>query len=526
MLFKKALSDDEKSFIREYVAEGLGDEDRKARRKEMQQEFGVSIKTIAAITAWTTIRMNQAMDSPLPPIASESFHFPPAAEDLGEDVYEDVPENEGSIRKKGGEHFDYNNAVKDAWRDKNRDYVEGNTTRNERRKMKVLMLPGVECIEAEMYLDMGFEPQNITGVEGGDREARAQFKINAEKLGINYKLGRLEKILPSETTPYGVVSLDFLGQLCIGYIKMLRHVYLDKRALVLTNLMGRRETKEMQWRMKAAAYFVGQNREAFTLGSIAKFGMLQAMKSAIETMKGFVSPSLKDARDDFAWIEMFTSTGMERVEHKAYPEITENMPTAQGIKTLSASSQRFSSVIHSARDVVDPIKDKLIEQYPRHKSVFESMTEQVQPLLALGMGMSSILKSHKGYKYMSKVGRYSIPYLTDFMEVERPVALINDVRHSARFLLENTADYLHMCARHEVDRSDINITDKNGRIQHQPLETCNTSDRISIQLHSGKMVEIKIGKLLQDIRTAHEVLGENILMQQIQNPQMRELIEP
>lgn len=56
------FSEEEKNRIRTYVSEGKTEEEKKSRRRELAHEYHVSIQKIGAITAWTTIRENRAID--------------------------------------------------------------------------------------------------------------------------------------------------------------------------------------------------------------------------------------------------------------------------------------------------------------------------------------------------------------------------------------------------------------------------------------------------------------------------------
>lgn len=117
-----------------------------------------------------------------------------------------------------GALVNYDNAVKNAWRKKLKEFIDENTDPANRKDMKVLCLPGIECLEIPSYLELGFQPENIIGVEVGivggkiDSSAIARFQKNAKKFGIQTRIGKIEKILETEETVFDVVSLDFLGQ--------------------------------------------------------------------------------------------------------------------------------------------------------------------------------------------------------------------------------------------------------------------------------------------------------------------------
>ncbi len=234
-----ALNNEDRKFIRDYVSSGSTDEEKRQFRRECADTFNVSIQTIAAITAWTKIRAKRLMET-------DATQVPLKEEEVSVEMKEDIEEDGkyGSTDEdphEGGEHFDYDNEIKRAWRRKIYEFVDKNTDPKKRRKMRVLCLPGKKCLEIQTYLDLGFRSQNILGVEGGDKEARDEFEENAKRMGIQYQIGRLEKVLEKEKKPFDVVSLDFLGAMCRGYDTVMKMLPLSDDAIILLNTRARRE---------------------------------------------------------------------------------------------------------------------------------------------------------------------------------------------------------------------------------------------------------------------------------------------
>lgn len=125
-----------------------------------------------------------------------------------------------NIQERGegmGALVNYDNAIKNKWRQTLKEFIDENTDSEKRKDMKVLCLPGMECREIPLYLELGFCPENIVGVEAGivkgkiNAEVIRKFKENAEKYGIQTRIEKLEKILEKEDMTFDVVSLDFLG---------------------------------------------------------------------------------------------------------------------------------------------------------------------------------------------------------------------------------------------------------------------------------------------------------------------------
>jgi len=72
------------------------DEEKKLRRRECAEQYGVSLPTISAITAWTKIRQLRKLDEPIIEVVSTN-----SAE---------------------GCHADYDNPVKQLWRQKWKEF--------------------------------------------------------------------------------------------------------------------------------------------------------------------------------------------------------------------------------------------------------------------------------------------------------------------------------------------------------------------------------------------------------------------
>ncbi len=483
MLFKKVLSDEEKAFVREYVAEVVEENERKDRRQEMAQEFGVSIKTIAAITAWTTIRANQVLECNVP----------------ASDDYEDVPDATISIKTPSGrgEHFNYNNDVKNAWRNTVREYVVGNTTKQERAKMQALLLPGIECTEAEMFLDMGFTPHNITGVEGGDKDARAIFQKNAEKLGIRYKLGRLENLLPEDKTSYGVVSLDFLGQFCFSYLKILRYLRLDKNSLLMTNMMARRETKEMQQRLQLFTMATDPTQMKPFAHSFYDNGAFAALLGMWKNIKSLQIPgNLKNLRESAIWPEVCMNVGVERCENQAYPDLVAQIQPDMTMG-LTDTTARFAAIVETAREALAPLQAEINRVYSSQDH-WNNAHQHFYRLLAVGLGQTITVKDHKAYKYESQAGKTKIPYHTDLFKLEQQKQAVTELRHSVKFILQSVLDYMQ-ASDHTVNTRSVKICDRRRQVLGDSQAVASASDMIIEQLHSGQTNEISIGRLVNDM---------------------------
>jgi hypothetical protein len=260
------LTESDKKFIRAYVAEGRNEEERRMRRRECAEQFGVKLSIVSAVTAWTKIWSDKGIEPPEKTEQPLVVEVEEVKEETKEEVTavvevteepptEELTEEEVErIEAVDGAHADYDNPIKQVWRERWKSFIAKQTTLYERDRMKVLCLPGKRCLEVPVYLDLGFKPCNIFGVEGGDEAARREFSENAETYGIVQRVGRLENLLPKMKETFDIISLDFPGPLsktCLDIVKMLPlaptgDATSDTKSLFMINLMAKRETKETQ----------------------------------------------------------------------------------------------------------------------------------------------------------------------------------------------------------------------------------------------------------------------------------------
>lgn len=106
------LTESDKEFIRNYVAE-VEDEEKKLRRKELAEQYGVSLAKISAVTAWTKIRAQRTnlVSRPVEVIVVKE-------EDNAE-----------------GCHVNYDNPTKQLWREKWKQFLAKHTLPGKREKI-------------------------------------------------------------------------------------------------------------------------------------------------------------------------------------------------------------------------------------------------------------------------------------------------------------------------------------------------------------------------------------------------------
>lgn len=412
-----ALSEDDKQFIREYVADTNDAEEQKKRRKECAASYQVSLPTISAITAWTTIRGKTTVESsPITVI---------------------TPDNAD------GSHANYDNPTKQLWREKWKQFLAKHTTLYERQSMRVLCLPGKKCLEIPLYLDLGFTPKNIVGVEGGDDAVKSEFHTNAYRYGITSKLGRLEDFLEHDPTVYDVVSLDFTGPISKNYLDIVRNVplapasnyQLNKKSYFMINVMAKRESTETQ--------------------SIIDF---YASFTRPELKEMFNSP--KRSIDKFTQVHDYVSDLADKAQsgEKSYESAELKEKRSAGIAylltSLIAKSRRFrDSVWFNYK--LDEVSLKMrqdadLDEYGRItlttllNSLFLYVPKSLINLLAMGAPtLIDVISNYRPfaydveqYQYSSPVNGNNSPYISDMYQFMTPMEDYIKNRYFVRFLID------------------------------------------------------------------------------------------
>lgn len=184
MSSKCGISSVDKDNIRAYV-NGIKDKEvRKERRKECAEMFGVSLMTIAAITA-----TDPNLDS-----------------------------------------MNYDNPIKRKWREEVKAILPS------QKGKKIFTMPGVMCHEIPMWLDLGADPKDITGVE---LKKPRLFRSYAKKYKINGISGDIRKEI--KNGKWDTVCIDITGPYCDLLYKTLADLTCE--TLIVNYMCGREHKK-------------------------------------------------------------------------------------------------------------------------------------------------------------------------------------------------------------------------------------------------------------------------------------------
>lgn len=198
-----------KDYIREYVAAAADEDEAKSRRRECAESYGVSLMSVAAITAHTKIQARK--------------------QQTGQRTWwSGTP----------GAVFNYDSPIKQKYRVRVAGFTVPRSTPDWRRKAKVLLMPGVRCLEIPVWLEAGYLAENIVGVEG-DKDSYGEFCYYASKYGIGVRTCDLSKVVGEEE--WGVVHMDMTGPVGYDFLECLFDLNMAPFGFFAGNLLKGRE---------------------------------------------------------------------------------------------------------------------------------------------------------------------------------------------------------------------------------------------------------------------------------------------
>lgn len=322
----------------------------------------------------------------------------------------------------GGSHIDYRDEVKEQWRLVWRTILAGLSTREERSQMKVLCLPSPQVWpEVRHYLELGFKAENIFGVEGGDAEARRVFKLNAERYGITPIIGRLENILAKRDEKFDVVLLDFLGPMSTSLRKITSMIKIADRALIGFNLMGARETNQVQAEMRYSASLMGIGAEFLDLvhediGLSVNAQHFDNTKNAFRRIAE--ATELKEIRNFVSVPALLSSFKGDAREHQPlFAELLDQLSKEEQGPAIKQFTPELQAVIATASFAA------LVSTFDDSCNVPKQLAFILKSMCALSIRHLSELDQQPTFiqnvGYLSRISGKTIPYLSTFALMER-----------------------------------------------------------------------------------------------------------
>ncbi|MBP9773096.1 MAG: hypothetical protein KBD00_00515 [Candidatus Peribacteraceae bacterium] len=486
---ERKLAPDEADYIRSYVQEGIdaGETEKQicSRRQELFDLFEgtISIGQIRATTAWIKIRAKKNLNS-----------AKIAKEDKQDGVSDDIDfdnitgQDRTEIR---GEDMDYNTLTKIKWREKMSVFIDKNFPKEGREKMRVLCLPGKECLEIPMYLSLGFDPKNIIGVEGGKKETRSIFEQNAIRLGIDYRLGKLEDLLQSDPNAYDVVSLDFHGYFHDKHMDILENVLLAKKAVIMMNSMKSRENEQTKIELQTKYLLMHD-----------KFGLQNKhwneKKAIIDQLENgeMDAPDLSEARNSILAQIICVAIGSSR---------RENLRSKEDFDYWSDAGLTATS------DLATEIQELILRSGVSSERRSEIFAQQLRMLHASGIGNRHRPIKLEQYYYTSDTGS---PFISEFITLERPEKEYHAARYTIKFLSECVLHRISMLKAGDTSKCKFIIRDKNLFQVERPAGF-RTSDSINYIVRDKTVSSIEVRTLLRDMNTQWEIYNNQIWIEEM-----------
>ncbi len=399
---------------------------------------------------------------------------------------------------KSGEHVDYGTKSKEAWRQTWKRFLEKNTDPRMRPYMRVLCLPGKRCLEIQLYLDLGFRIENIVAVEGGDRIARADcewtVRRNAEKWGgtPDLRLAKLEEILPHEKEPFHVVSLDFIGQMCTGYLHLASQVPVHDDACFLITQSTQRWKKDVQqWRQEGLERIIHSEKEdAVLIGHYRKMFGGKAARVPSATPEDFPMGTM--------------NLGADRQEHWQFRQRLRRMPMLPEAREIVTTHQREREE-YNISVVLAPLLEKLLGVL-QEKALFDPADlSEVSSLCNVGKLVTTVMFDKplidqlERWSYQSTVSDYLHEFHTDMAVVSRPRGSYEQWKPVVDFLshaVEHALDLLQGRSAPEDVLQRIRFEVRRGKDKRSIDGKAERSDDIVCLLDGRVIGHKKVGELL------------------------------
>lgn len=470
------LTEQDKADIRSYVNSTDSSDSKRERRKECAELYDVNIQTIAAITAWTTIRANQALKTT---------------------TQESLPQT--------GEHVEYDNEIKNKWRVQWKAFLESKTTQKQRASMKVICLPGKKCLEAEMYIQMGFAPENILGVEGGDKKAVQEFVENAGKLGIEMYIGDLDTYWKQSNDRFDVASYDFLGPSCKKYEEIVANTLLTERGFMLLNMMMKRENRTAQFNLQGWRAFNGKELDSILQEEGSDFHEVtydfrKAIHERLSSSQSQIEERVpvKDVRSTALIIMYGQYIGLNRGENSLYVE---------DIHQLLQSGDRNYHISQNAFDNITKLVSLSLKSMMVGEDRADSVGLHLRGLIAAAWQRIALINEFEQYRYVSHVGKASSPFHSIFMQIHHPYDAYHRMRHTTEFMIKGAK---HAVANPDETKMGMLVRDKN-MAKKQCGAPARPSDILFLQTENGKTIaQIQLKQLQRDVDKYAELAATDV----------------
>lgn len=418
------------------------EESRGERRLKMTEIFGCSLSRIGAVTAYLTGRLREkASGSRLEDILKIEKYV------NGKTMKVEMVSSSDSER---GDTFEYDNPVKNKWRQHCLQYIDDHTDPTRRHSMKVLCLPGRHGWEIPEYLRLGFKAENIVGVERSQRVER-EFQAMADRYGIQAHIGRVEDLVGSVREPFDVANLDFTSPVDASVSKVFSNILISDSFVGLVNVLGRRDgrfSKEQLALFSARGQLTEKHMEGVPYSSKERLSFMRQFQDPRDS----TSYTLTNARREALPFLVSEFFGVQRPESWTFPDLVDRFIRKTGGE---CSPGIVSANLEAAfAGIADSLASVYSDTYPPgSRSSLGRVSFQLADFLSGGALMiaeghsQTIDLAHLRYKSPP----CSTPFHTILFKKQRPVSIYDSYRDVGLFFVNSALDTFGLRDGQEAD---------------------------------------------------------------------------
>lgn len=465
---------------------------KKERRREIAELFDVKLWTIASITAWTKIHASKTwkiVDN-TSPIAERVVNTPQITDKIP------IPSVKLITQKtEWWAHVEYNNAIKNKWREKIKEYLLERTTTTERAKMKVMCLPWKNWLEVkQIYLEIWFLPENIIWFEK-NQTAFEEFLNNKPKW-CKHEIRNIIDFLKETQDRFDLVSLDFLGPMSEKNLDIFRYLQVNDRFFVFSNMMAKREWENMQ---KFLQWYDWITRNMHSSHP-------QEWTSVLQTALWF-------GKLIFNWQE--NPRELKKVRDESFLVVLQTIIWENSIKNYWNFLDRIKNIelkypwLNYSIEMMIVVILNQMEKSLIHHWINDGNSWRVwvrlRWLFLRAIRNFVFITDYKKYKYLSKIWKTSTPFVSDFFEFKIPNELYSNTRYVINFLIDclewfmqlekNSQEWMRDTVRFVIMDRNYSIIKRNRMV---------SSDKLVLLINEKNYTEIWFWKFKQCIEMYEE----------------------
>lgn len=446
---------------------------------------------------------------------------------------------------KGGAWVDFESSrIKEKWRIKEADFIDRSFPKNPKKRadLRVLCTPGIKCHkEVDHLIRIGIRPDNIVAVER-ERRAWKEFEKNCREKGIRPVYGDLKDILKEKNLgSFDIVTLDFLGQMCLSSARIIQRLSLSTKAALAVNFLAKRENQRTQASLN-------KTEIEYTLAQDAN---LDAQEDVVEALRSkdpkFAKLSIRELlkivrekkEEKVADVDFHVSetreTGIWSLLRHAGCLCRKNWNMRHILKDIRFPQQAVGAEENEDWDVFlrnvlrktcsDIFFPDILEltAWLKAQKLYKSDGRGFNLdaiALATAFNLKQMTKFEK-YKYKSRVGKTSSPFFANMAILESSPDCYRGFERSAEFMLKAAQSLIN-------DKADGLNTNYRFEIKKVgPIKALTRSDEIvgvRIDLRRSllarllrrpcprkQMQKIRIGQLVDDLTNFNQLMRGNLL---------------